>query len=303
MTTQKNNPLLGITFMMIAMFAFTSVNALLKTLEQNYNIFQIVFARNVFALIPVYLIIRRARHPFQTHYFKTHSIRAFAGVVSHTCLFSSILLLPFSDANVLSFATTIVVCVMSAFFLRERLDFAHWIAVFVGFAGVALIANPSGNLNTLGVVCALTSVLFESAVMVHNRAFSKHEHPSRIVFYYAIFATLYAIIGMLLSPQFGLSPVLMPTSSDIAKLILFGIGGGLGQYFITESYAHAEARLVAPFIYSAMLWSLAYSVFFFAESLTTQLMIGATLIVGSGIYILRTQQKNMPEKNSQARRV
>lgn len=289
---QVHKPLLGIAYMCAAMFSFMSVSALLKLMGNTYDILHVVFFRNFFALIPLFLILKKTRQPLKTHHLKTHGIRAFGGVISHACLFSSILLLPFGDANILSFATTLAVCVFSALFLKEKLNLGHWLAVLVGFVGVALIARPSGNLNTTGVICALVSVILESAVMTHNRPFSRHEHPARIVFYYAMFASLFAVMGILFLTFVMERPFVIPTPGDSIRLILFGIGGGLGQYFITQSYAHAEARIVAPFIYSAMLWSLGYGIFLFSEALSLPFVMGAFLIVGSGIYILRTQKNS-----------
>lgn len=291
----KHHPVKGILFMCGAMFMFTSVNGILKFLESPYDIFHIVFARNFFALIPLFFILRQARHSFSTRYIKTHTVRSVGGVISHVCLFSSILLLPFGDANVLSFSTTLVVCIFSVLFLKEKMTLPQIMALLIGFGGVVIVARPSGNMNMLGVGCALISVILEAVLMTHSRPFTRHEHPARIVFYYALLSTGFSLIGILVLVYGFDRPFVVPSLLDSVRLALFGIGGGVGQYLLTQAYAHAEARIVSPFIYSAMVWSLLYAVFVFGEVLTESLWIGSAFIVGAGLYLLMSHTK-IPKK-------
>ncbi len=281
----------GILIMLLGMFVFTTVNASLKSIKQEYPIFQVLFLRNLFAMIPfVYFLITR-RIPIKTHYFPTHLWRGICGSISHCCLFTSIILLPFADANVLSFGATFIVCILSFFFLKEKLPFSGWIALVTGFAGVAIIANPSGHVNTIGVTCALISVFFEGLVMVHNRVFSARERPERMTFYYAIISMTLMTVAMIVSSFSGhIGWVSLPLN-DLIIFAIFGIGGGIGQTCVTIAYTKTPANTLAPLIYSSILWSTLYSVLLFNETIALSIYVGTILVIGSGLFVVMISEK------------
>lgn len=296
----------GIFFMLLGMFLFTSVNALLKTLHNDYSIVEVVYLRNIYALFPMTLFLMRQQQSFSPAYIKTHAVRGILGSFGHILLFSSLFMLPLSLANILSFMTTFVVCVLASFWLKEKLFLSGWMAIFIGFIGVFIIVNPFQKTTISsfsffsGVLCALAACFFEGGIMVHNRVFSKKESPERMVFFYAVVASFF-MGGILLfctfidlhhtffsSPFMGTisSSWVSPTLHDQLIFLCFGIGGGLGQICITRAYAYTHSYILAPLIYTAIIWSTFYGVMFFQESLTLSFYGGAILIIGAGLFIL-----------------
>ncbi|MBX9976659.1 MAG: DMT family transporter [Alphaproteobacteria bacterium] len=268
------------------MVLFTTASAMIRLTEGCYPIFQIVFLRNLLALLPFSLLIIMRRLSLHTAHFPTHLWRGVLGSFSHICLFSSILLLPFADANVLSYAATFVVCLLSVIFLKESLSLKGWLALLIGFLGVAIISNPSGSLTGLGVTFALTSAFIEGLVIVHNRYFSIRENPFRMLFYYAFVASITMLFVMIAVPFFNHDGWVPLTLMDGIYLSAFGILGGMGQACITIACTKAQTSTLAPLIYTGVLWSSLYGSLIFHESLGYSLCIGAVLIIASGLYII-----------------
>ena len=86
-------------------------------------------------------------------------------------------------------------------------------------------------------------------VPTRARALTASETTSSIVLYFSLFCA----IGGLLTWPFGW---VTPTWPELTALVTIGIFGGLAHIFLTESYRHAPASLVAPFDYTSMLWAL-----------------------------------------------
>jgi drug/metabolite transporter (DMT)-like permease len=77
-----------------------------------------------------------------------------------------------------------------------------------------------------------------------------------------------------------------PTPTQAAMLVTAGIAGGIGQILMTESYRHADVSVVAPFEYTSLLLSLGVGYVVFHDVPTVQMLIGATVVVGAGLYII-----------------
>lgn len=277
------NKVLGVLFMLLGCFLFTSVNALFKGCDKIYPITQVVFFRFTFTLVLMFVVMGGIKMPPSNHK-KIHFLRGFAGTISLCCLFLSIQQLPFADAMVLSFTTTLFITALAGYFLGEKIGISKWLAMLIGFGGVAIIMQPTGDVFKIGAVFALISAFLEASVNVHNRYLTRIESNTAILFYYSFFAVLLTAITL---PFVWVDPTL----KDTLILITLGLGGGAGQYCFTHAFRLAEATLLAPMIYSMMIWSMVYSVLFFNEPITTQLIAGSALIILSGLYILLKDKK------------
>ena len=78
----------------------------------------------------------------------------------------------------------------------------------------------------------------------------------------------------------------MPEGREWLFLIGAGLIGGLGQILVTASYKYAEASMLAPFTYVSMIWALLIGYFAFAEVPTVPMLIGAGLVISSGVAIV-----------------
>jgi drug/metabolite transporter (DMT)-like permease len=280
---KPDTTLIGVGFMILAMLIFVSVNVLLKLCQQPYPITQIVFFRFFFAMTPCLLMIHKQRSwtDLRPKALPWHIVRGLGGVISLSCLFSSIQLLPFADATVLMFTATLFMTGLASTLLGESIGYKRTLAVLIGFLGIIAIAQP-GALHEgalLGIVCGITSAILEAVILLHNRILTRIEANTTIVFYYALTASCTCAMTL---PFVWVTPTLQ----DWGILILLGLGGGLGQYYQTMAYRYAPAMVLAPMLYSAMIWSVLYGILLFNETPTIGFLVGSILIVGSGLYVL-----------------
>ena len=80
--------------------------------------------------------------------------------------------------------------------------------------------------------------------------------------------------------------------SFTAFLVLAGSGvfGGLGQIFMTESFRHADASIIAPFDYLTMIWAVFISYSVFGDVPSFWILAGAALVMGSGLFVILREQ-------------
>ncbi len=228
----------------------------------------------------------RTRRPFG------HLFRGLIGNSAMIIFFLSVARLPLADANALSFASPLFVTALSMPLLGEAVGRHRWTAVAVGFVGVLVMTNPSGNWFSggsgigagMGVLAAFMSALMTITI----RQLNKTEAPVTIVFYFATIGTL--LFGAML-PFFWS----MPTLWEWAGLGLVGLIGGLSQLLMTNAYRHAPASTLAPFGSVSILWSTVLGFLIWSELPASRVLAGSVIVISSGLYIIYRETRKRPK--------
>lgn len=291
-TRTRDQPLLGIACKLASVMLLTVMAAGVKWLG-HFPTGQIVFYRSFFALIPIVgaAYLYGGLHLLGTKRPDAHAVRAIIGVVSMFCGFTALAMIPFADAAAISFASPLFTVVLASLFLGERVHAVRWGAVVVGFIGIMITIGPHiefaavGNATAMwGSLLALAGVACVAFAMVFIRQMSAHEHSITIAFYFSVAC---AIAGLVTWP-FGWLP---QTPLDTAILIGCGLLGGVGQLFLSFSYRYAEASLLAPFEYTAMIVAVVMGYFIFEEVPTATVLIGAAVVIAAGLVIVWRERR------------
>lgn len=291
----------GILFQIVAAFLFTLMGAFVRYLGETVPVGQMVFARGIFGLIPLVIWLMATRQlgvALRTDNPGAHFLRAFIGIVSLALVFMGLQLLPLPDATAISYASPLFTIILAVFVLGERVGIYRWTAVFVGFFGVLVILWPhlehgglaavirgdeSGGLAR-GAIYAFVATFFTAGAMIQVRRLTKIAATATIVFYFSLYSGLLALVTL----PFGW---VWPDVETGVVLFLIGAVGGVGQIFLTESYRHADASLVAPFVYTSMLWATLIGWLFFNEVPGLYVLAGSAIVIGSGIYLIYRERQ------------
>ena len=255
-------------------------------------LFRYLFASAVFWAIlfsGIGLIALRTQRPLD------HAIRSVSGVVSLALLYYAITEIPIADATAIAYAAPIFITVLSIFLLGEVIGARRWIAVVVGFFGVLLITQPQADNINIGALAALGSAIGGAMVAVWLRKLSSTEKSVAIGIYYNALGTLVCLGWVLMTGW------LTPRGADLWLFVGFGLGCGLQQWLLTVSFRYAEASLIAPFEYLAMVFAAVVGYVFWSEipSLTT--WIGAAIIAASGLFIFNRRKQQLEATSSSER--
>ena len=278
-------PLRGILLMVGAVTVFTVMSAFIKAADR-VPAGQAMFFRSVFAL-PFVLSFLAARGELRTgvqvRRLKAHLVRGLAGACAMGLGFAGLRYLPLPDVTAIRFVTPVMMVILAALILGERVRLIRISAVAVGLLGVLIIVWPRLTLGSesdlLGVAMILASAFLAAFAQIMVKAMSGTETTASIVFWFSVIATL----ASLLTIPFGW---VWPTPQEAALLIGAGVIGGAGQMMLTSSYRFADAGVLAPFTYVSMLWSIVIGLVWFDEVPTAWTLLGAALVIGAGVAIV-----------------
>lgn len=286
--------LIGICLKLLALFVLVSMVAVVKALTTTYPTGQIVFARSFFAIFPILALMAyqgELRSGLKTSRPRLHALRGVIGVTGMLCWFSALRFIPLPDATAISYAAPLFTTALAALLLGEVVRLYRWSAVFIGLIGVVIVLFPHLNGasdltgdTALGAGLALVAAFFIALAIVQVRRMTATETTASIVFYFSIVGS---VVGLATIP-FGWQ---VPDLQGGLMLVLVGLMGGAGQILMTLSFRFAEASLLAPFDYSSMLWTLVIGVVIFDEIPTPTVLIGASVIIGAGIFVLLRERR------------
>lgn len=282
----------GILFLIAAMLIFSLMNALIKGQTSYYPPLQLVFFRCFFATIPAAacLIYQRKWESPPASVWKIYGLRAVLIATGFTLLFKGIGELPLSDSMALYFSSTFFLVILSYPILREKVSPTQWVATLIGIIGILLVANPSGDIVRMGTLLIIGGAFFEATHNLLGRLIAPSQNAYMITF---IGSLLPGLLLFIFLPFVWVTPDL----NGWIALLALGIGGGIGQLCVTFAYTHAPAGILAPMIYSAMIWSVMLDIVLYENWPTYSLLGGCAIIVFSGFLILVSESRKNKKKN------
>jgi len=207
--------------------------------------------------------------------------------------FTGLKYLPLTVTISIFFAAPMVVCLLSIPVLGEKVGVKRFAAVFVGFIGVLIIVQPWDAEFEYHVFFALGALLTASGYFVMTRKLAGIDRNNVSQCYSAGVATI------LLAP-FAFNYWVWPKSTtELVVVFVLGSLGMLGHSLLTRAHEHAEASVLAPTVYSQILYITMFSWFIFGSVPDLATIIGAAIVVGSGVFIW-WREKNLNSQGSVA---
>ncbi len=282
-------PLRGITFKVISVCIFVVMASIVKSVADHVPPGQAVFFRSFFAMpvIVVWLLLRHELHGgLRTANPMGHVWRGLVGTSAMGLGFAGLGLLPLPEVTAIGYAAPLLVVIFAAMFLNEQVRAFRLSAVALGLVGVMIVLSPRLSVGaqidqgqTLGAVVVLGGAFFAALAQVFVRKLVATEGTAAIVFWFSVTASCLSLVTI----AWGW---VWPTFGEFVLLVLTGILGGVGQIFLTTSYRHADASLIAPFEYTSMLLALGVGYFVFAEVPTWTMLGGAAVVISAGVLII-----------------
>ena len=171
-----------------------------------------------------------------------------------------------------------IVTLLSAVILKEKVGIKRWSAVIVGFIGVLFVVRPGFNEINLATITALGCGISYAFYIISTRKLSAQDSP----FLTLIFTGLSGSIVISLLVPFYWS---WPTISQLILLITLAAIGTLAHFLLILSLNFAEASKLAPLSYSEIIMNVIIGYYFFGDFPDQWIWIGLMIIISSGVYI------------------
>jgi len=274
--------------MLIAVFMFSLMDTAMKLLAAHYPAMQVAALRSLSSL-PLVVLYVAWRGGFATMLRARASLHVLRGVlgIGMLALFAyGLKRLSLAEAYSIFFIAPALITAMAVFFLKERVNLARWVAIFVGLAGVLVVLRPEGGgFLTLGGLAILGSAVCYAISAIAARILARTDNTRQMMFW------------LMLLMSVGATALAAPEWVDIDPghiLLLCGlaVSGFFGQLAITEAFSHGEGSVVAPFEYSALAWGVAIDWMLWQTLPDSYTLIGAAIIIGSGLYLIRHEKSH-----------
>jgi drug/metabolite transporter (DMT)-like permease len=282
----RGTVLRGILSMLLGGACFAVMDALVKGVAPRFPVLQIIFFRSLFAFLPILMQIRRegGRAALRTRHLGGHLRRSLCGFLSLSGFVYAFGNMPLADVIAIGFSAPIFITALSVPLLGESVGIRRWSAVLVGFVGVLIMVRPGTGLFQETALIALVSTLFYGLAMIFIRGLGRTEGTGAIAFYYSLTCTVLAGASL---PFLWVTPSL----GDLLLLVTIGLVGGCGQLFVTAAFRIGPVAVIAPFDYATMIYGAVLGFVFWGEVPDRLLIVGAVIVVASGLYILHRETR------------
>ena len=291
--TQKSPLFNAIAIILLAIFLFDVMGAIIKHLGARYPAQQLSMLRNVFGLIPSVLVLFYSRdwhesgRPVRLVQWKLAIARGGFVTIAQFCFYLSLIHLEFATASTIAFSGALFVTLLSIPILGHRVGIWRWSAVGTGFVGIVLVMRPdagSFNVYALLPVCA---ALGYAASSVTAQLFDKSVSTALINLY----ALAGALTGAVVLVVFTGGYVEVATYQDWLWLLAMGVAGGSAVFCLVTAYRLTAPSNLAPFEYFSIPFAFLLGWMFFDEAPFHRLIPGVFLIIGGGLLIVWRERK------------
>ena len=192
--------------------------------------------------------------------------------------------MPLGEATAVMFLAPVVVIILSALVLKEKISAGLWAAVFFGVLGVAIIVRPGGELFTPALLLPLAAAICFGVYQLLTRRLSDTDHPVTSNFISAIMGTV--IFGVTL-PWTWVSM----EWQHVALVVALAALALVGHMMMTHAYRFATAASLAPFTYGQIVVASILGVLFFEHTPDVGGLIGMAIIIFSGCVLAWGQHR------------
>ena len=237
----------------------------------------VVFFRNlVGVLFFLPLALTRGIGPLRTRRPLSHLLRTTYGLGGMYCYFYALAHLPLTDAMLFSYAAPVFTPLIAHLWIKEPLTRRMMVATLVGFLGVLLVARPSGAVVAPIALVGIASSLMAACAFVSIREMSDSEPAYRIVFYFALFGTLFSAVPLAWAWQ----PL---NGQELLLLLGAGLFASLGQLTMSQAYALASPGVIGPIAYMAIVFAGVIAWLRWDELPSHTSLLGAALIFAASL--------------------
>ena len=282
------------------MFIFSFQNIAIKSLSGGYPVLQIVILRSLVALPATILLYQFEgnRGLPSTQQKRLEYLRGFFLFISYTTYFMGLAALPLAEAASIRFSAPLTITALSVLMLGEKVGPRRWIALIVGFCGVLFIVRPGTSSFNMGSVYVFVATVFYALSLMLTRRLKEYDSSATMAYYstlvYLLSAFILAPLAILVGEMPDAHPSISflfrawstPTLFDLSIMLGLGFVWATGMFLVAKAYSLALASVASPFEYVTLPINVMWGYLIWSEIPTWATWVGASLTLGSGLYIL-----------------
>jgi S-adenosylmethionine uptake transporter len=273
----------GALLMCLSMALFTFGDAAIKATGGAMPLSQLLVIRGVLASAALFAMawyFRGLRFQLPGQDWALVLARGLAEAAAAYFFLTALLAMPLANVTALLQMLPLTVTLGGALVFREQVGWRRWTAIVIGFVGMLLIVRPGTEGFTSASVYALCAVGAVTVRDLVTRRVSRAVPSLTVTLVSSITVTLFAGVWSLGQDWATLTPQL---TLYVMLATMFIIGAYLCSVMVMRV---GEVSFVAPFRYTGLVWALILGFLIFGEWPTPLTLIGAAIIVATGVFSL-----------------
>lgn len=277
-----------------SLLLYTIQDAIIKSLPLKYSVFEIIFFRCVFSLIPITLLgfleqghVKSPLPLLKTQHLKGQIVRALLMFFALIFYFMACRTLPLASLYTLSYTSPLFMTLLAIPLLGEKVGIYRSFAIIIGFVGVFIILKPGNDTFQLNGLYAVASGFLTGISVILGKRLCVHDSNTLLVFMY----TLACILGSAVVLPFVW---IMPNFIDLLYFFITGLLGGAAQFGFIHAFRIAPVSSLAPFDYCGLLWAVLAGFLLWSDIPDPATTIGAFFIISMGLFTLYRERKKSP---------
>ena len=277
----------GIGLMLLGMSTVPFLDVFAKLLSEDYSVMQVTWTRFFFHacwLIPI-ILLQKVKWKRVPESIGLQFMRGLMLTLATLFFFAAIKSNPIPNALTLLFISPLVVAVLSPAMLGERFDLFIGAGVVVGFIGVIVVLQPTGEDFKPSLLLAVVAGVCYALYIIFTKKLSFKAPPVLTLFYSAA-------VGILIMMPLALFSWTVPDMKGVLLGAAMGFFAAASHFMIIKAFEFASASELSPFNYFEIVGAITLSYIVFGYIPNLQAIIGLLVIIGSGLFVSWRVMKN-----------
>ena len=281
--TETENTNRAAAWLLLGVLGGLGLDLCAKEILRSYSLLEFILVRSGVAIVIMLAIAPRfgGYAALRTRRAGWHLLRAICAIGAMYGFFYGLAHMPLINALTLGYTAPLMVTALAAIFLGEPVGARRWSAVIVGFGGVLIMLRPGGGEVSLAAVAVLAAAFFYACQAITARHLGATETTLSLMFY-VVAGPFVTTIGLIdradwIPPDLaGWSLMICAASCSVVAWVGF-----------VNGYRAASPATLAPLEYTALVGGALAGYVFWDEVPDTWVVVGATVIVASGVFVMR----------------
>ena len=277
----------GIGLMLLGMSTVPFLDVFAKLLSEDYSVMQVTWTRFFFHacwLIPI-ILWQQVKWKQAPESLGLQFVRGLMLTLATLFFFAAIKSNPIPNALTLLFISPLVVAVLSPAMLGERFDSFIGAGVVIGFLGVVVVLQPTGDEFKPSLLLAVVSGICYALYIIFTKKLTFKAPPVLTLFYSAA-------VGILIMLPLALFTWTPPDMRGVILGAAMGFFAAASHFMIIKAFEFASASELSPFNYFEIVGAISLSYIIFGYIPNFQAVIGLFIIMGSGLFVSWRVMKN-----------
>jgi drug/metabolite transporter (DMT)-like permease len=281
------NRLTGIGLVSLAYVSFSLLDGSAKWLVGSLPVIMVVWLRFAIhvAVAGAALFPLRGLSLIRTNHLRWHLVRGLMFMAMTGINFWALQYLQLTITSSIFFTVPLIIAVLGAPLLGEKLDRGRWLAIITGFVGVLVIVRPGSADFHPAMLASLVNAIMYAVFMMMTRRLAAYDSPETIQYLPAVVAT----IGL---APFAIAAWHVPgTALEWTVACLMGVLGATGHYLLALAHRYAPSTVIAPFLYQQVFYMALFGYLVFGDVPGTAVWAGAAIVILSGLYLFHRERR------------